>query len=1543
MKAAFRGLRRKSSASEAEHKHGLRAGSEALPPSPTPQVPRLPPSQKSNANADPLVMPSLRFSGLGLDHMLNVNFDPSPVLDLQTDDDAVPPTQAHFHIGDPPAPHATELGSNEPPANPAVQRKGPLIFTAFNAAQQATTIPPSPEAAPPSRHSPNIESYRDVSDGFTYPSSSLQATRGMASGLRRPTPPSSSQTQYGLLPSSQSPYPSRSLAESQAPSSNGGGGGSGTLRPPGENLENPRSIRRSTSQPSFGRPQQAQASSGVNNNGRAPQFAPPPPRATTSKILESTKSIHQAKSHTGRRGPTPTPSSKIEPPTLPSLFAYENGPGSGLRNNSIAPKSAGHQSSSASRSIAPSRSERETVRNARGEIEWKDKGPSPSAPPPRGGSDSVSQERRLPKPSSKNRSPNQNDDDDRDNHGGSRSASPPPNQNRVQEALARAAGPPVPYIPIGAAVNPQSSATPPRSPRLRTRDNFMEMGGRLMMMRTSKKSKSLRDIAGQAKSDKARSREMVNPSAGGEEEGGGWRESRQQREAREAEEERWRAEKWEREQEAKNAADRLAVQQRKRAEEALREQEERMARKKAERAAAAAQAERLAKEREEREEREARQAAEKLERDRREKVQRLAEKAARREARAKAEVEAEERRQRELKEAEEREVRLEKVRLEEEARRVAEEKAREEAEREAKVKAAARAKQEAIQREIEARQEESRRLVEARRQVEEEDREARRAGRRDAKRSAKALVTGLALDSPDQDDDDEEFYSDQDSADFTDAVEMDRSQSGVRAPSSTDGSNDLPRTPADEFVTSPASLANLLTSPEMAGSSAEWQKFPKQGDASSLGEGCQAGGIITLGGSVHFSEPSVTGARNALGSERQPSPVPPKTERFKTALKSGSRRVPPVTTPPPTLLSQLAAIPSANLADDGDDDDDEDEDEEEYPEIVQPRGLYREGGITYGRGWCAHGLADPTLIINHKRYVRSAKTKVEVECKEEEEREKPDENEVEDASEAEQEVEVTEDEEYEEIMYDDLGELIWTSTTPDVLARLVSHLDYADIKSLRQTSQSIRFALDQLAGREIVLNRFLSQVGYRSWQPTRLSKDPKAPLVVKDPLPLSFSDCEAFLLSQELLPEYHLVGAEYARAPHQMDPRYPRLARATTRSYNRVLARLRAQPSFSVPAIGMNGVLPPSSVARSPSLGLSQSQQQHQQQTAFPSSPTLLTRSGSYFVNGQGQNHASGLSPINPQEPFSPPSPGGMANPSWSVGERPIPTPWKPGRAAFFRVWVPCSEAGGWLSDGELSKCERELFIAGVWSWLKRGDVVWDCAVGDSKNEGKYIFDGRYLRDLSFMFDKIGHLPSWINSFSYAPSYYHNLIRSSNASQPVIYLDVLPWRDQIVSTMRLVQDQVETFSAQGARYRISKWLYRAVVEVTSGQIISNEGLEVVDEGWKGRLVIETEGTAEHAKELISRCSGPLESASNKARLLASVSSSSFSHEGDQDSRGTISKLGIGSASHSSLKTVMSDDQGKKVETTTPWAIIRARSRPGLIWIRPIDMREKVVY
>lgn len=1136
---------------------------------------------------------------------------------------------------------------------------------------------------------------------------------------------------------------------------------------------------------------------------KVPSANKAPGKASVSTILESAKRANPAKpvapislNHAGTLlGNTLNSSASIHttasalvypsspgegPPVEPSLFAYSSS-SSGRTPKKVKDSNASVYTAQTKKSTRTKSNERAIIRNARGEIEWKDPPPVPSAIP----SASTSQQRRAPspydnvEPRSRNRSAGAAD------------------ERRRQNSRFHATD--VPYRAIGSSSSPNDNLSPPQRPRNRRRST---------------------------------------------DDGDGFHT---------ADEEDIEAREWERKRDLQMEADRLEVHRRQQA----REDEERRARRRAERERAHAEAmerERQAEERKQAEREARRLAREKAEQEEAERRKRQQEEAQRRriaaereaeEARLQKEKEAAERRAKRKQQQEERRKREEEAirKAEEEAKRKEEERlAAIEAERlaeEAAIQAERLAKENAIRAEREAILEKERQLVEAKRQVEEEDRTARRAGRREDRRAQRALAAGFpageidpgAQQSEDEDDDDDVFNDDDATSDaesevFVDAGTEDdldadaeaksattgsmaRSTSNLDALSSTDGSSDTPATPADEKAMS--MLAPRSSTSDLGRKS-----------SSNAGHGQ----VKFAAGTNGEATPTAAGAPIEKA-------VPYRSDRFRNAVRMGARRTAASTsaTTPTTTVTSSTSLLTATFAatkEEGDEADDDDEDRPADDEIVQPNGPYREGGITYGRGWCAHGLADLSLAIDHRRYVRVPRVNAVAA--------------VEDADSAEA-ASVEQAQEFDEVMYSDLGELIWSATTPDVIARLISHLDYADVKALRQTSQSIRFALGQLAGREVVLARFLAPIGYQTWKPARISTSSKDEVVEKDPLPLSFSDCEAFLLSFDLVSEYKLVGAEYARAPHKMDPRYPRLARATTRAWNRVLTRLRMQPDY---------------------------------------------RSGSGSQDG-------------------------------------IISPWKPGRAGFFRAWVPSTETGGWLSDTELARCERELFIAGVWPHLQKGDVVWDCAVGDERNEGKYIFDGRYLRDLSFMFDRGGHLPSWLNAFSFAPSYYHNIIRSSDASQPVIYLDVLPWRDQIVSTMRLVQDQVETFSPQGARYRISKWLYRAVINVVPGAIISDEGLEVVDAGWHGKIVIETEGTAEHAKELISRCAGPAESAQTKARLLASVM--------DADGRPRVPKA----------PAPTKDAQGNRIETTTPWAIVRARSRPGLIWIRPMDMRERVVF
>ncbi|EPQ31681.1 uncharacterized protein PFL1_01014 [Pseudozyma flocculosa PF-1] len=1508
MKAAFRGLRRKASAGDVENQRQAQLAAEAQEE--RPQVPRLP----DLGRASP--MPSLRFSGLGLDNFVsNVG--------LGADASALEMEDELSELGRSSSRPATADAADEENAQ-ARRATGLVVAVAGAPDSRLASQPPSSAPATagpqqfPRRTSPDQPQQRSQPPPHTQyhlldvdtapeapamPRSDSLARAAADGGRTRPprtrtgSKKSDPRQDFHLLSADDAEVDDYGHDDNKGRRRNrieGSDDGDDRDTHSIEAVRNyqdeneqhasnrqqqppkpqpARSIRRSLSQPALDQRPRGSRNTATppvlaQQKTNIPVAAGPPLKSSVSTILGSARST---------KLPAPSRSATApvnrEPPTTPSLFAYESGPGSGIKNISKLKTVSGKSSAP---SIASAKgSERTTIRNARGEIEWKDAPPMPApttghlsglayqhqvyqaqqrgVPVDSIGGDSGSgagdHQHRLDRARSKSvgRLDKRAESSRKDTWSPSHEVAPLPG------SAAKAVSPQIPYKAIGTASSGPAGGSL-RSPRSTARDGLRGMAasissGKLLRMGT-RKPRTDRSDDGETIDDSSRDESTI----------------RQPKEDPTEAEERRKAEQWEREREARNAADRHEAAERKKRQ----EEEEALAKRAAERAQAK-------KEEKERREREAALAAEQ---ERLAKEKRLAEKAARKEAKERAEREAEERRVREEKEAEERRVREEKEAEErraqeqkeaeerkarraeekrrkreeaerERARQAAEEEARLERERLEAIEAEARAEEEAKQRAIEASEAEARQLADARRQVDEEDRLARQAGRRDARRLKRAQAAGVEVEDLSESDEDADDGSEDGEEVFADAQDMERTGSDLHAPSSVESSADMPVTPADEAIDA------------MHGE--KWKQAASQG----------AGPDSTATTPVEEQDKALK-ARDANAY---------RSDRFRAAVMGGARKAAPDSTP----LATPALEGAAHEVDGGDDGDDQ---------IVQPNGPYREGGITYGRGWCSHGLADPTLLVSHRRIVRTLRPPAT-----KEEKETPRKGEDDDAAadaptedtaaapepEHSQMQEPTEpaEPEYDEAIYSDLGELIWSSTTPDVIARLVSHLDYADVKALRQTSQSIRFALGQLAGREIVLSRFLGQVGYQSWKSTWTHSEGDDALVVKDPLPLSFSDCEAFLLSYDLLPEYRLVGAEYAKAPHKVDPRYPRLARATTRSYNRVLARLRMQPTFVLPS-------------------------------AQPASSQLSPLATQGTFGQAGATHTPERSPaLGAKATFA----GDEA--SWSMPR--ITSPWKPGRAALFRVWVPSCEEGGWLSDAELSRCERELFIAGVWSFLKRGDVVWDCAIGDERNVGKYMFDGRYLRDLSFMFDRTGHLPSWINAFSYAPSYYHNIIRSSSSAQPIVYLDVLPWRDQIVSTMRLVQDQVETFNPQGARYRISKWLYRAVFNVTPGQIISDEGLEVVDAGWHGRIVIETEGTAEHAKELISRCAGPAESAQTKARLLASVM--------DADGQPRIPKA----------PAPTRDASGQKIETTTPWAVIRARSRPGMIWIRPIDMRERVTF
>lgn len=114
---------------------------------------------------------------------------------------------------------------------------------------------------------------------------------------------------------------------------------------------------------------------------------------------------------------------------------------------------------------------------------------------------------------------------------------------------------------------------------------------------------------------------------------------------------------------------------------------------------------------------------------------------------------------------------------------------------------------------------------------------------------------------------------------------------------------------------------------------------------------------------------------------------------------------------------------------------------------------------------------------------------------------------------------------------------------------------------------------------------------------------------------------------------------------------------------------------------------------------------------------------------------------------------------------------------------------------------------------------------------------------------------------SFSPAYYHNIIAASTPT-PIFYLDLSAFARQVQDTLRLCKDKIEVASPQ-ARYRVQRWVYRAIIYIKPGLITGGSyptggrklgPVDTVHPQWVGQLVIEVEGTSEHAQELMKRCS-----------------------------------------------------------------------------------------
>ncbi|KAF9814782.1 hypothetical protein IEO21_04940 [Rhodonia placenta] len=258
-------------------------------------------------------------------------------------------------------------------------------------------------------------------------------------------------------------------------------------------------------------------------------------------------------------------------------------------------------------------------------------------------------------------------------------------------------------------------------------------------------------------------------------------------------------------------------------------------------------------------------------------------------------------------------------------------------------------------------------------------------------------------------------------------------------------------------------------------------------------------------------------------------------------------------------------------------------------------------------------------------------------------------------------------------------------------------------------------------------------------------------------------------------------------------------------------------------------------------------------------------------------------------------------------------------RAPLLQVFVPSPE-GAWLSDANVLACEGELQAAGVMRLMRAGDVVWDIAVGDEANVGRMVWDGSYLIDLDYTWSPIGDVPHYLPTLAFPPSYFHRVIRTAGAGNPVCHIDISSWGEEIAKNLNMVQDRARTETPQGSHHTVVRWMSRSKFTIrppAPGKPIRIQvppsvgpgpgpgGAWVVDPSWYGTVVVETESTNESIADLQARCGNafPPRATGSSAR---------------------------------------GKSENKKVEDRQVFRILRDRSRPGEIWIRTVTDKERLL-
>ncbi|KAI0343840.1 hypothetical protein BDW22DRAFT_1328268 [Trametopsis cervina] len=386
--------------------------------------------------------------------------------------------------------------------------------------------------------------------------------------------------------------------------------------------------------------------------------------------------------------------------------------------------------------------------------------------------------------------------------------------------------------------------------------------------------------------------------------------------------------------------------------------------------------------------------------------------------------------------------------------------------------------------------------------------------------------------------------------------------------------------------------------------------------------------------------------------------------------------------------------------------------------------------------------------------------------------------------------------------------------------------------------------------------------------------------------------------------QYSTTAIGYLQPHSQVRPQTMQEMTFACRAFTRVVLRLRVQAEMEAMRSAQSSKQPTNGMSRPRTL--SSSAVSHRAPSKWSSQTSIsvnMSRPGSRAPSPSPSSQ--GITRYN--------SSATAANVPGSV---PFHSPlFRLRRAPLLHVFVP-SPDGDWLSDASILECEAELKRAGVTHLLRAGDVVWDVAVGDEANIGRLVWDGNYLIDLDFTYSSVGDAPRYLPTLAFPPSYFHRVIRTMGTGNPIVRIDISPWADQIHANMQLIQDKMRTDTPQGGRHMVVRWVHRSSFAIrpppgsksirlpmpsTAGPGPSPTGAWIVDPGWFGTVVVETEGTNEGLADLKARCRPVM------------------------PQRGPVSP-----------------EQAHWEERRLVYRILRERSRPGEICIRVVDEKERII-